>query len=115
MIDHFARAEAADGPPFAAAAPLFALARYPNVHLKLTHRPNEASKKGNATSEAFLGRAVKEFGASRMLWGSNFPAAKPPLPELIAMARNALSFLPQQDQDWIFFKTAQKLYPALGK
>jgi predicted TIM-barrel fold metal-dependent hydrolase len=115
ILDHFARAEATDGPPFAAAAPLFALARYPNVHLKLTHRPIEASMKGNATPEAFLGRAVKEFGASRILWGSNFPAAKPPLPELIAIARNALSFLPQQDQDWIFFKTAQKLYPALAK
>ena len=59
--------------------------------------------------------AVKEFGANRIMWGSNFPAAKPPLPELVALARNALSFLPQQDQDWIFFKTAQTLYPALGK
>jgi hypothetical protein len=28
---------AADGPPFAAAAPLFALSKYPNVTLKLTH------------------------------------------------------------------------------
>ena len=94
---------------------MFALARYPNVYLKLTHRPIEESMKGRATPEAFLGRAVKEFGASRIMWGSNFPAAKPPLPELIAMARNALSFLPQQDQDWIFFKTAQTLYPALAK
>ena len=31
------------------------------------------------------------------------------------MARKALSFLPQQDQDRIFFKTAQALYPALAK
>lgn len=115
VLDHFARAEAADGPPFADAAPLFALARYPNVYLKLTHRPIEASMKGRATPEKFLGRAVQEFGASRIMWGSNFPAAKPPLPELIAMASNALSFLPQQDQDWIFFKTALELYPGLGK
>ncbi|HTS40226.1 MAG TPA: amidohydrolase family protein [Xanthobacteraceae bacterium] len=115
IIDHFARAEAADGPPFAAAAPLFALARRPNVYLKLTHRPIEASLMGNATPEKFLGRAVQEFGANRILWGSNFPAAKPPLPELIAMARNALAFLSQSDQDWIFYKTAQTLYPALGK
>jgi len=115
IIDHFARAEAADGPPFAAAAPLFALARHPNVYLKLTHRPIEASLMGNATPEKFFGRAVREFGASRILWGSNFPAAKPPLPELIAMARNALAFLSQSDQDWIFYKTAQTLYPALGK
>jgi predicted TIM-barrel fold metal-dependent hydrolase len=48
------------------------------------------------------------------MWGSNFPAAGPPLPELIAMARKALSFLPPGDQDWIFRKTAQALYPALA-
>jgi hypothetical protein len=31
------------------------------------------------------------------------------------MARKALAFLPQGDQDWIFYKTAQSLYPALNK
>ena len=114
ILDHFARAEAADGPPFAAAAPLFALARYPNVYLKLTHRPIEQSMLGKSTPEKFFGHAVQQFGAQRILWGSNFPAAKPPLPDLIAMARSALSFLPQRDQDWIFCKTAQTLYPALA-
>ena len=115
VLDHFARAEAADGPPFASAAPLWALAEYPNVYLKLTHRPIEQSVKGRSTPEAFLGKAIKEFGASRVCWGSNFPAAKPPLPELITMARKALDFLPQQDQDQIFYKTALTLYPALNK
>jgi L-fuconolactonase len=115
ILDHFARAEAADGPPFASAAPLFALAKYPNVHLKLTHRPIEQSAKGKSTPELFLGKAIKEFGPQRVMWGSNFPAAGPPLPELIAMARKALSFLPTQDQDWIFWRTAQSLYPALAK
>jgi predicted TIM-barrel fold metal-dependent hydrolase len=114
ILDHFARAEAVDGPPFAAAAPLFALAKYPNVYLKLTHRPIEQSEKGASTPEAFLGKAVKEFGAQRMIWGSNFPAAGPPLADLIAMGRKALSFLSEQDQDWIFCKTAQSLYPALA-
>ena len=115
IIDHFARAEAADGPPFAAAAPLWALSKYPNVTLKITHRPIEQAEKGKSTPQAFLGKAVSEFGANRLIWGSNFPAAPQPLPDLIAMARNALSFLPQQDQDWIFYKTAQSLYPALAK
>lgn len=113
VLDHFARAEAADGPPFASAAPLWALASHPNVYLKLTHRPIEQSMQGAATPRAFLGKAVGEFGADRICWGSNFPAAKPPLPDLIAMAREALSFLPQGDQDQIFCKTAQSLYPAL--
>ena len=115
ILDHFARAEAADGPPFPSAAPLWALAKYPTVYLKLTHRPIEQSVKGKSTPKDFLGKAVKEFGAQRMMWGSNFPAAEPPLPALIAMARKALDFLPQGDQDWIFHKTALALYPALNK
>jgi L-fuconolactonase len=115
ILDHFARAEAADGPPFESAAPLFAMSRYPNVYLKLTHRPIEQSVKGKSTPEAFFGKVIAEFGAERIMWGSNFPAAKPPLKELIAMARKALSFLPQRDQDQIFCKTALKLYPALAR
>jgi predicted TIM-barrel fold metal-dependent hydrolase len=113
ILDHFARAEAADGPPFPSAAALWALAKHPNVYLKLTHRPIEQSMKGKSTPEAFLGKAIREFGANRVCWGSNFPAADPPLPELIAMARKALSFLSQADQDQIFYKTALDLYPAL--
>ena len=115
LLDHFARAEAADGPPFASAAPLWALSKYPNVYLKLTHRPIEQSVKGQSTPEAFLGKAIGEFGASRVCWGSNFPAAKPPLPELIEMARKALISCRKQDQDQIFYKTALALYPALSK
>ena len=113
LLDHFARAEAADGAPFPSADPLWALAKYPTVYLKLTHRPIEQSVKGKSTPKAFLGKAIGEFGASRVAWGSNFPAAKPPLPELIEMARKALDFLPPQDQDQIFYKTALELYPAL--
>lgn len=113
ILDHFARAEAADGTPFPSAAPLWALAKYPNAYLKLTHRPIEQSVKGKSTPELFIGKAIAEFGAQRVMWGSNFPAADPPLPELVAMARKALSFVPQGDQDWIFYKTAHSLYPAL--
>ena len=52
LLDHFARAEAADGPPFASAAPLWALSKYPNVYLKLTHRPIEQSVKGEVHAGA---------------------------------------------------------------
>src|SRR6478752_6240835 len=38
ILDHCARPDLADGPPYNAAASLFALARYSNVYLKLTPR-----------------------------------------------------------------------------
>ena len=115
ILDHFARAEAADGPPFAAAAPLFALAKYPNVISQAD--PPAARAVGEGQSHA--GDVPRQSGQGIRRQphdlGLELPGAPQPLPELIAMARNALSFLPQQDQDWIFFKTAQALYPALAK
>jgi predicted TIM-barrel fold metal-dependent hydrolase len=113
IIDHLARTELADGAPYAAAAPLFALARHPNVYLKVTHRNFEEARNGRATPETFFARLVEAFGADRIAWGSNFPAAKQTLPELVALARASLGFLSPQDRDWIFAKTALALHPAL--
>jgi L-fuconolactonase len=113
IIDHLGRTEMADGTPYAAAAPLFELARYPNVYLKVTHRNFEESRNGKATPETFFRRLIEEFGANRIAWGSNYPAAKQPLADLVALGRDTLAFLPQVDRDWIFEKTALTLYPAL--
>ena len=76
LLDHFARAEAADGPPFASAAPLWALAKYPNVYLKLTHRPIEQSMKGKATPETFLGKAVERIRRLAHLLGLELPGRR---------------------------------------
>jgi L-fuconolactonase len=113
IIDHLGRTEMADGPPYAAAAPLFELARYPNVYLKVTHRNFEEARNGKATPATFFSRLAQEFGANRIAWGSNFPAAGQPLAELVALGRDTLAFLPQVDRDWIFEETALTLYPAL--
>jgi len=113
ILDHCARPELADGPPYNAAASLFALARYPNVYLKLTPRVFTECRRGKATPETFFRRLIAEFGASRLAWGSNYPASEGSLPQLLAMARQSLACLPTADQDWIFARTAQKLYPTL--
>lgn len=115
IIDHFARVEASDGPPYTAAKPVWELARYPNVYLKLTHRPIEAAFQGRATAASFFGKVVQEFGSERIAWGSNFPAAPLQLHELATLAKGVLAFLPQADQDQIFYKTALTLYPVLAK
>ena len=52
--------------------------------------------------------------ANRIAWGSNCPASKGTLKEMVDEAKAALSCLKQSDQDWIFAKTAQTLYPALA-
>ncbi|HLH98826.1 MAG TPA: amidohydrolase family protein [Xanthobacteraceae bacterium] len=114
ILDHMARPNIEDGPPYAAAESLFALAKYPQVYLKVTERNFTQSRKGKATPETFFPKVVSEFGAQRLAWGSNYPSSEGSLSELVAMARAGLACLSQADQDWIFAKTAQSLYPALA-
>jgi predicted TIM-barrel fold metal-dependent hydrolase len=114
ILDHLARPVQEDGPPYAAADSLWALAKYPGVYVKVTERNFEGATKGRATTETFFGKLVAEFGAPRIAWGSNFPASERSLPELLALAQQALAFLPDADREWIFSRTAQTLYPALA-
>ena len=109
------RSSVAVSPPYAAASSLFELANIQTVYLKLTPRSFIESRKGQATPESFFPLLVSKFGAQRLAWGSNYPSSEGSLPELKALATNALATLPQSDQDWIFAKTAQTLYPALAK
>ncbi|HLI22298.1 MAG TPA: amidohydrolase family protein [Stellaceae bacterium] len=113
ILDHFARPDLADGPPYARAAGLWALARLSNVYFKASPHNFAAANTGKATAASFFGRAVKEFGASRICWGSNFPAAEGSLAELLRLARENFAALSAEDQDWVFAKTALSLYPAL--
>jgi predicted TIM-barrel fold metal-dependent hydrolase len=115
VLDHCARPELADGPPYNAAASLFGLASYPNVYLKLTPRIFAESRRGKATPETFFARLVSVFGASRLAWGSNYPSSEGTLPQLLATARESLAGLATSDRDWIFARTAQALYPVLAK
>ncbi len=114
ILDHLARPSVEDGPPYAAAASLFKLARYKNLYLKLTPPVFIEARRGKATTESFFGKLVSEFGASRMAWGSNFPASEGALAEILADAQAGLSMLSPQDREWIFSKTALTLYPVLA-
>jgi predicted TIM-barrel fold metal-dependent hydrolase len=114
IIDHLMKPSLEDGPPYAAASFVFELARHANVYLKVTANNFRMSRLGKATPQTFFSRLVQEFGASRIAWGSNYPASEGKLPGLVAEAREALAALPQRDQEWIFYRTAQSLYPVLA-
>jgi len=97
-LDHMARPDVAN--PDA----LLALAKYENLYLKLTtHNVHDLPAE-------FLHRVVNHFGAGRVAWGSNYPAAEGKLNELLAAARAALSGLTDAEREWIFARTAKILY-----
>lgn len=114
VLDHCARPALEDGPPYDAAASLFGLARYPNIYLKLTPRIFAEARRGRATPETFFPSLVAAFGPSRLAWGSNYPSSEGTLPAISQVAHDSLGCLPAADQEWIFGKTAQVLYPALA-
>jgi L-fuconolactonase len=113
ILDHLARPQLADGPPFAADREFFALSRYPNIFLKLTPLNVSPANWGKATPESFFGALIKAYGASRIAWGSNFPATEGTLKEILGKAQAALRFASTADREWVFGKTALTLYPSL--
>jgi predicted TIM-barrel fold metal-dependent hydrolase len=114
ILDHLGRPEVQDGPPYQQAQSLFTLAQLPNVYLKLTPRIFNDVTKGKATAATFFSAVVATFGADRLAWGSNFPTSPGTLAEILATAQASLATLSSADGEWIFCKTAQKLYPKLA-
>jgi len=114
ILDHLARPKLVDGPPFSADQPFFDLAKYGQVFLKVTPVNVDAKDWGKATPETFFGAVIKAFGASRIAWGSNFPATAGPLADILERAQAAFAFASPQEREWIFGKTAQALYPRLA-
>lgn len=114
ILDHMSRPDISDGPPYKKASSLFGLEPFENIHLKLTPRTVDKSKGGLATPETFFPRVVGVFGSHRIAWGSNLPASAGPLTKTVAEAREALACLSDEDQAWIFGKTARALYPSLA-
>ncbi len=114
ILDHLARPNLTDGPPFSADQPFFDLAKYGQVFLKVTPVNVDAKEWGKATPETFFGAVIRAFGASRIAWGSNFPATAGPLSQILKRAQAAFAFATPQEREWIFGKTAQALYPRLA-
>jgi len=114
ILDHLAKPTLSDGPPYAAAADVFRLADYKNLYLKLTPRTVAEAQSGKATPATFFPLLVSKFGASRIAWGSNYPASEGTLLELLKASQAGLSVLSAEDREWIFARTALTLYPVLA-
>ncbi len=114
VLDHLARPQLVDGPPYAADRAFFALARYPQVFLKVTPVNVEPKAWGQATPETFFAAVIKAFGAERIAWGSNFPATAGPLSDILKKAQAAFAFASAAEREWVFGRTAQVLYPRLA-
>ncbi|MBD0740111.1 amidohydrolase family protein [Streptomyces sp. CBMA29] len=113
LLDHIGYPDIAASPA-GAGAEVAALGVHPGLHLKLTHRNLERLRDAGERAGDFLRPVVAAFGARRIAWGSNLPAAEQSLPELRALAEGVLAALPEADRREIFAGTARRLYPGLA-
>ena len=99
LLDHCARPDLRTGPPYGRASACSTWPPFPGVHLKLTNRTLAAAAEGNSDPAGFPGAVVTSFGAERIAWGSNFPAAEGSLAELVTTAaRRAVAACPTTQQ-----------------
>jgi predicted TIM-barrel fold metal-dependent hydrolase len=115
ILDHMGRPDLSDGAPYKKASSLFGLQPFENIHFKLTPRTVAKARSAPATPETFFTRLVEVFGSHRIAWGSNLPASAGPLSNTLAEAKESLTCLSAEDQEWIFARTALTLYPSLAK
>ncbi len=95
---------------FDGSAPLFALARFDALSLKLsTHLLHSL---GDREAQQRFARALaKHFGARRLIWGSDFPQTRGiDYPEMLALAREVFSVLPAADAEWPLGRNALSLW-----
>jgi predicted TIM-barrel fold metal-dependent hydrolase len=114
ILDHAGSAKLDDGPPYAAAQPVFELAQFDNLYLKVTSNTFVAARAGKSTPEAYFGRLVTTFGARRLAFGSNLPSSAGPMTRLVEQARTGLASLRSEDRAMILSGTAKRLYPVLS-
>jgi len=113
LLDHLARSNFKDGPPYADAAALWDLAQYKNIYVKLTSRTVENCQEGKATPETFMPKLMSTFGSDHVLWGSNFPAHDDTLANIVKETLHVLASVSDADRANIMGGTALRLYPAL--
>lgn len=113
-LDHCGFPNLQGGPPYDGAAPLFALAGFENLHLKVSGCLLAQIESAGGRPADFVGKVAAEFGARRLLWGSDYPQTHDrSYPALVALCRAAAANLSDADRDEYLGGTALRLWPEL--
>jgi L-fuconolactonase len=108
-LDHCGFVDFSQGLPEA----LTALAAFPTVHLKVSTIALDAAGEHGDVRD-FLSDLTACFGATRLLWGSDYSQTHDrPYPDLADYARFASAKLGDDDRSWFLGQTACTLWPEL--
>lgn len=117
VIEHMGHATANFGGTPADLDGLMALSSRPNIRVKLAiHHQHSQRSYPWADLHALQHRFIAEFGAPRLMWGSNWPMKLPDpsyTERLETMSRH-FPFRNEEDRAWVMGGTAKSLWPAAG-
>jgi L-fuconolactonase len=115
VLDHCGFPDLAGGPPYPGAAPLFALAPFEQLHLKVTsHVLEAADAAGDPCGQVLVELLVATFGAARLVWGSDYPQTHDrSYRELVQLGYSACARLSDADRALVMGANALRLWPAL--
>jgi L-fuconolactonase len=111
VIDHMA-----DCPPDRPdlVALLLGMARYPHVHVKISHTWSLSRETYPwRDTHDLVQRVYQSFGAQRIMWGTDWPMClqKTTYGRTLAVVRDEMKFIAADDMPWVLGKTALKLWP----
>ncbi len=93
---------------------LIALARHPKVFVKISHTWS-LSRQGYPYLDAqeHVKRLYDAFGPRRLMWGTDWPVSERhcPYPQTLAVVRDEMKFLNEEDRSWILSKTIERVWP----
>jgi predicted TIM-barrel fold metal-dependent hydrolase len=118
VIDHLARVNLEASDPQAEIRQLLALARYPNVWVKVSELSVLSPSKTYPYRDTFdlVKQVYQAFGPDRLLWGTGFPGAtraeagRPSLRQELDLINKDMPFITAQDRAKILGRNAAKLW-----
>ena len=115
VLDHCGFADVTGGPPFANATALFECAPHANLCLKVTSTVFESVEQDGGDPRDLLDRLVAEFGADRLVWGSDYPQTRDrPYAGLLALGAHACERLGPRERDLVMGGNALRIWPELA-
>jgi len=111
VLDHFGRrSDLRDDAAFADLDLMLALARFPNVAVKVSSAPCYSTQAFPFRNLApYLRRIHDAFGARRQLWGTDWTRLPCSYLECLDHYRHELPFLTAQDKEWILGGSALEI------
>ena len=111
VVDHMADVTLDDEQGIRA---LLELARYPRVHVKISHTWSITRQEYPwRDAQRLVERVVQAYGARRLMWGTDWPMCSEwtTYARTLSVVRDEMDFFTDEEREWVLGKTALTLWP----